>query len=539
MKWEILGSTKGKGEKQILNVLLKNRGLKAKKEKLEFFKPKNPSKITLKELEIDISSVKKAIKRIKEAKKKKEFVIVYGDYDADGICATGVMWEALHEFGLEVLPYIPDRFSEGYGINSESVSFLKEKYPNLALIVTVDNGIVANLAIDTANKLGIDVIISDHHQKGKKLPNALSIIHTDKICGSAVAYIFARELIKKVDDKLELAAIGTISDQMPLIGINRSLVKYGLEALNETKRPGLKSLFRQARIEKVGTNEVNYMIAPRINAMGRLEHGLDSLRLLCTKDVKKAEDLALNLGRVNIKRQGIVEEVISHARLKVTNQSVIVLASEEYHEGVIGLAAGKLVEEFYRPAIVISSKGKISKASARSISGFNIIEAIRKLEGLYLEGGGHPMAAGFSIETEKIAEFSKKINELSKELLTEEILSKKLRIDLEIGFENITQELYQKLTDFNPTGLGNPTPSFLTRKAELLEARTVGQGEKHLKLKLKQNEQTFDAIYFGGGNIYSKISPQIQIDVVYAVDDNTWNGNTSLQLKIRDCHLPD
>jgi single-stranded-DNA-specific exonuclease len=321
---------------------------------------------------------------------------------------------------------------------------------------------------------------------------------------------------------------------MPLIGINRSLVKYGLEALNETKRPGLKSLFRQARIEKVGTYEVNYMIAPRINAMGRLEHGLESLRLLCTRDAKKAEDLAQHLGRVNIKRQGIVEEVISHARLKVTNQSVIVLASESYHEGVIGLAAGKLVEEFYRPAIVISSKGKISKASARSISGFNIIEAIRKLEGLYLEGGGHPMAAGFSIETTKIAEFSKKINEMSKKLLTEEILSKKLRIDLEIGFEDVTKKLHQELTAFNPTGLGNPTPTFLTKRVELVEARTVGAGEKHLKFKLKQNEQIFGAIFFGGGEIYSKISPNIQVDVVYAVEDNTWNGSTNLQLRVRD-----
>ncbi|MDD4352679.1 MAG: DHH family phosphoesterase, partial [Candidatus Gracilibacteria bacterium] len=257
-----MGKKKIKGEKDIIDALLINRGIKTEKEKKEFFNPKDPSKITLKELGINKTSVGVAIKRINQAKKQKEFTIVYGDYDADGICATAIMWEALNEFGLEVLPHIPDRFSEGYGINSESVISLKEKYPNLKLIVTVDNGIVANKAIDTANKLGVDVIITDHHQKGSKLPKAFGIIHTSGICGAAVAYFFAKELIKKVDDKLELAAIGTIADQMPLLKINRSLVKFGLEALNETKRPGLKSLFRQSRVERIGTYEVNYIIAP-------------------------------------------------------------------------------------------------------------------------------------------------------------------------------------------------------------------------------------------------------------------------------------
>jgi len=530
MRWEILS----KKSKNIIKTLLKNRGIKSEK---EFFNPRYPGKIMANSLGLSKTQIKKAIERIKQAKKNKEKVIVYGDYDADGICATAIVWEALFALGIDALPYIPERFSEGYGLNASSISKLKTQDPKLKLIVTVDNGIVAYEGIKKAKELGIDVIIVDHHQPGNKKLNSYSVIHNSKVCGSALAYFFAKQLGKT--DGLELAAIGTIADQMPLAGVNRSIVKYGLGELNKTVRPGLLALFEISAITKVGTYEINYMIAPRINAMGRISHGFDSLRLLCTKDKIKALGLARHLDEVNRERQRIVEKVVVHARGKVKDEKIIILSHESYHEGVIGLAASRLVEEFYRPAIVLSRKKGISKASARSISGFNIIEAIRQLEDLYLEGGGHPMAAGFSIETKKIGEFSKRMGKIAKGLLTEEILAKKLKIDLELNFEEINPELVERIRQFEPFGLGNPTPTFMSREVELLNARTVGKDLSHLKLRLRLNAVVMDAIYFGGGGFYSKLTPGTKIDLAYQLEENVWNNNKSLQLKVKDLHLLD
>jgi single-stranded-DNA-specific exonuclease len=538
MRWEVLHKSKIKDTDSVVDILLKNRGIKNKK---EFFDPSDPSSISIKSLGVKESENKKAIERIKKAKKNKEFVIVYGDYDADGITATGVMWEALHSFGLDVLPHIPDRFEEGYGINPESVTSLKSKFPNLKLIVTVDNGIVAYDGIGTAKKLGIDVIVVDHHTKGTKKLGAFSEIHTTEVCGSALAWFFSQQLIK-LPNTLELAAIGTIADQLPLVGVNRSIVKYGLTQLNKTKRPGLLALFEESGIMTVGvpvnisTYEVGYIIAPRINAMGRLKHGLESLRLLCTKDKTKAKELAKSIGGTNSERQKIVEQVVILARKSVTDQKVIVIAGEDYHEGVIGLAAGRLVEEFYRPSIVLSTKGDISKASARSIPGFNIIEAIRTVS-LHLEGGGHPMAAGFSIETKMIAKFTKEINKYADKLLTEEILKKKLRVDCELGFDRMNYELLENLKQFEPAGLGNPGATFATRNVELIEVKAVGRESRHLKIKLRQGEHVFDSIFFGGGEMYPELSTEAKVDIVYSLEDNTWNGYKNLQLKIKDLNL--
>jgi single-stranded-DNA-specific exonuclease len=289
-------------------------------------------------------------------------------------------------------------------------------------------------------------------------------------------------------------------------------------------------------VENVGTYEINYIIAPRINAMGRLAQGIDSLRLLCTNRSDRAHELSKLLNDTNFERQKIVDKVVLHARQKVKNDNVIVLADENYHEGVIGLAAGKLVEEFYRPAIVFSIKGKIAKASARSISGFNIIEAIRNVN-LHSEGGGHPMAAGFSIETTKIAKFTKEINKYAEKLLTAEILERKLKVDCEINFEQVDYSLYNKLKEFEPTGLGNFTPTFVSKSVEIIDIRLVGAESKHLKLKLKQNGHIFDSIFFGGGGIYSKLVPGSKVNVVYSIEENIWNGYRNLQLKIRDIKL--
>ena len=554
MNWQVLhsGKDKAKNITDITDILLKNRGINTEKEKKEFFSPVNPFLIPLKTLNVSKTEVEKAIKRIKLAKSRDEHVIVYGDYDADGITGTATLWETLHELGVFVLPHIPERFSEGYGINAKSVENLKNQDPNLKLIITVDNGITAIKGIKKANELGIDVIIVDHHQKGKVLPSAHCLIYSDKVSGSALAWFFAREVVKnfqisdsrfQIQSRLELAAIGTIADQLPLIGINRSIVKYGLEELNKTKRPGFLALFKESGIENeigqvknIGTYEVGYIIAPRINAMGRLKHGLESLRLICTKDKVKAFEIAKNVGGTNTERQQIVEKVVLLARKNVTDQQIIVIAGEDYHEGVIGLAAGRLVEEFYRPAIVLSVKGKMSKASARSISGFNIIEAIRVVS-LHTEGGGHPMAAGFSIETNKIDKFTKEINKYAKKFLTSEMLSKKIKIDCVLDFDQVGEALLDKISQFEPTGLGNPGPTFMAEKVLMVGCKTVGREQRHLKLMLKQGEHAFDSIFFGGGEKYSKLVSGSTIGIAFQPEENVWNDSRSIQLKVKDLHF--
>lgn len=523
MKWKILN----KGKKDIIKSLLENRNLKTKQEIDTFLNPKNPNDIKIEELGIKKESVKKILKRLKIAKDKKEKIVVFGDYDADGVCATAILWETLYGLGFDAMPYIPDRFEEGYGIKSETFKNTKFEALNPKLIITVDNGIVAYDAVAKAKELGIDVMVVDHHQKGKKKLPTSYILHSTAVCGSALAWFLAKEL--GITNGLDLVALGTIADQMPILGINRSLVKFGLAELPKTKRIGLKSLFRDLKLENIGVYEVGYIIAPRINAMGRLASATDSLRFLCTRDLKKANDLNKLLNETNIERQKVVDEVLKKTLEKINEDKIIVI-SGEYHEGVIGLASGKITEKFYRPSIVLSVGESISKASARSINGFNIIEAIKKT-GLIIEGGGHPMAAGFSIETTKISEFRTKINEIGDKKLNDEVLEKKLKIDLELNFKLINKDLIKELKKFEPTGQGNYSPIFVSKNVKILESKTVGSDDKHLKLKLEQNGITFDAIWF---NNSQSLTVNNQYSVAYSIEENVWNNKTSIQLKIRD-----
>lgn len=544
-KWNVLYKSPIVDIKSLISVLLGNRGIKTARDKKEFINPKDPMKIKMSELNIDDGQIEKAIGRIRQAKKGKELVIIYGDYDADGITSTAIIWETLHEIGIEVFPFIPDRFEDGYGIKAKSVVNLKSRFAEPKLIITVDNGIVAHEGIARAKKLGIDVIVIDHHQKGPRMPDTPFIIHNTDVCGSTLTWFFCKEIYRRlgiknyesqIQEKLQLAAIGTVADQLKLLDVNRSIVKYGLTELNNSKRPGLLALFKEAGISEIGPYEIGFVIAPRINSMGRLKHGLESLRLLCTKNKLRGIQIADAVGKVNAERQKVVEDVVEHALSigKENTSGILVLADEKYHEGVIGLAAAKLVEKFYKPAIVISKSKEISKASARSIPGFNIIEVIRKLDKYYLEGGGHPMAAGFSIKTEKIEIFSKKINSIAKNLLTDEILQKNLSIDCNLNFSMINFDLLKEISLLEPTGMGNKEPVFVTRGVRLLDARFVGKENKHLKLKLKQDEHIFDSIYFGGGEMYSMLSPGSDVDIVYTIESNIWNGYKNLQLKIKD-----
>ena len=535
-RWEIINKTTADGlqtPEDILDVLLENRGITTKKAKDEFLNPPKLSTYSAVKLGIKKGQLLKAIKRVKEAVKQKEQILVYGDYDADGICSTAILWEALDSLGAKATPYIPSRFEDGYGINLKTVKRLKRKHKNLSLIITVDNGIVAFDAVECANELGIDVIITDHHEPKEKMPKAFGIVHTVKTSGSGVAWLFSRELIKKNGNAIELAAIGTIADQLPLVGFNRSIAKYGLEYLSKTTRIGLRKLFATAGLleKPIGTYEVNFQIAPRINASGRMAEGMDALRLLCTRSPGRAQKLAVQLNKLNMKRQKVVDDAIKIVEGSFSQEkSVLILYDEKYHEGVIGLIAGRLTEKYYKPAIVMSVKDDIAKASARSVTGFNIVEAIRASEELILEGGGHAMAAGFSIEVENIEKFSKKINKYSEPLLTSNVLDRKQRIDCLLHFSLINQKVYNTLSQLEPFGIGNPAPVFATKKARVVSQKLVGNGRNHLKLTLEEDVNRVDGIFF---NRDSEIKNDL-IDVSYRLSENSWNGNTNIEIMIKD-----
>ncbi|MBI4058916.1 single-stranded-DNA-specific exonuclease RecJ [Candidatus Microgenomates bacterium] len=554
-KWEILNKLKGQSAKlkveEIIKILLENRGIKTASQKEEFFQPIHPDKLTAEKFGIDPIQLKKTVERIKQAKKSKEKVIVWGDYDADGICGAAILWEALYYSGVNALPFIPERRTEGYGLNIARMKQLKEEDPTVGLIITVDNGIVAHEKVDTAKELGIDVIITDHHLPRQTKPKAYSILHTVSISGAGVAYLLARELkienlkLKIADDWLGLAALATIADMIPLVGVARSLVYHGLPVLQRTKRLGIMALFEVAgRPQKdLGTYDIGFILAPRLNAMGRLENALDSLRLLCTKNSAQARLLAQRLNQTNIQRQQMVVEAWTHAQTQVDGQKLIFVAHETYHEGIVGLVASRLVEQFNRPAMVIAKGAELSRGSARSITGFNIVELLEKGREFLVEGGGHPMAAGFTVKTESISLLAEVLQKETVNILTEEISLPKLKIDCEIPLESVNEKLTREVMKFAPFGIGNPEPVFATCGVMVDDARLVGGDRQHLKLTISQEpnsltaQQPMEAIGFGMGEMCGKLSPDKKVDIAYTVGIDTWSGNKRLQLKLRDIQV--
>ena len=414
-KWVIL--YEGKTD-DIIKILIKNRGLTNKKEIDEFLNPtlENLSigKVLIKKRELD-----RAVDRIKKNVKNKESMIVWTDYDVDGIFSGAIVWETLHALGCKVLPYVPHRIDEGYGLSKKGIDFVKKEY-SASLIITVDHGITAVEKIAYAKSQGIETIIIDHHLLPDKLPEVSAVVHTTSLCATGIAWFFADYLISKFphlnvkNDNLDLTAIATVADLVPLLGANRTLVYYGLKKLNKTKRIGLKALIKEAGTEgrELGVYEISHILSPRINALGRLAHALDALRLICTKDSERATGLARTLNITNNNRRLQTESATYHAISKVrkeTETKLLYISHKDYQQGIIGLVAGRLVEEFNKPAIVISEGIEYSKASARSINGFNIVEFIRQASDLLIDVGGHPMAAGFTVLTENIEKLKNRL----------------------------------------------------------------------------------------------------------------------------------
>lgn len=533
--WEILPQKKETigSSQELLDQLFINRNLDTEEKINKFLNPRLEDY----QDDLNIPGVEDAKKRILEAVKKEELIIIYGDFDVDGVCATAILYHTLSSLGAKVLPYIPHREKEGYGLSCEGLQKAFDK--GASLIITVDNGIVALKAADFANSLGLDLIITDHHTSLEKKPQALSIIHSTNLSGGGVAWVLAKSLLAEDDalELLDLVAIATVSDLIPLRGVNRSLVKLGIEKLNNTKRVGLLALFMEAGIERqeINTYHIGYIIGPRLNAMGRMEHALDSLRLLCTKDANRAHELAKILSKTNnLRKEKTLEAYVCARELcqikNEDNQKIIVLSSKEWGAGIIGLVAGKLTEEFGIPSIIISEGELFSKGSARTVNGVNIVETIRKCQDLLVDVGGHEKAAGFTVETSKIALFKAKLEEI---IASEKIeMVSKVKAEGIIDLKKISLLWVNQLTKFEPFGIGNQKPVFVSFKELVESARTVGEG-KHLKLKV----EGIDAIAFGMGNLIQTVKDGQPVDLAFYLDIDKFNGQEKVQLKIVDMKL--
>ncbi len=544
-KWQFLNQVKGQFTvDKVIKALLANRGLKTKISRQEFLQPKPVNKLTVQDVGLNEKELKRTTSRIQKAIKNKEKAIIYGDYDADGICATAILWEALNRLGLQVMPFIPNR-QEGYGLKNIRLQQFKEE--KISLIITVDNGIVHNLQAKKAKALGLDLIITDHHLQGKKIPDAFSIIHTTKLAGCGVAYFLARFLEKNITGQtdfnrdLDLVVIGTIADVVPLIGPNRSLVKTGLDCFAGNKRPGLKALFSLSglSLNDLSAWQIAFIVAPRLNASGRLEDPMQSLRLVCTRNRERAERLAWQIDGFNQERQKILEQTVLKARSLwlATDQKakLVFVADKDFHEGIIGLVAGKLAEEFSRPAIVATFDQRTVKASARSIDGFNIVEAIRQHADLLSSHGGHPKAAGLALPIEAFEQFRQLIVAFANDRLRDRDLKPLLRVDLPLKLAQIDLDFYRQLSQLEPFGEGNPEPLFAAFDLEVVQAGLVGKDKNHLQLTVKQLDGLpIKAIGFNCGSFYPSLTRGTSVDIAFNLLRNDFAGRTSLQLKIRD-----
>ncbi|GER69141.1 single-stranded-DNA-specific exonuclease RecJ [Weizmannia acidilactici] len=497
--------------------------------------------------------MEKAVRRIKKAIEREEPILVFGDYDADGVTSTAVMMTVLKELGAKAQFYIPDRFKEGYGPNE--AAFRRAAAEGFQVIITVDTGIAAVHEAAVAQELGITLIITDHHEPGPVLPEAYAIVHPKhpkstypfrELSGAGVAFKVAHALYGKVPEHLEeLACIGTIADLVPLLGENRLIAVKGIKRLRTTKRPGLAAICRCADINQAQINEetIAFALAPRLNVAGRLEHAALSADLLLTEDKKEAETLASAIDGLNKERQKIVNDITKEAIEMVGQEAeagarVLVAGKEGWNAGVIGIVASRLVERFYRPAIVLSfdSEKGLAKGSARSIDGFHMFNELSKCCDILPHFGGHPMAAGMTLSISDVGELRKRLNQQA-EALPEEIFVPVTKIGAEISAGEAGLEAIRELALLSPFGTANPKPLFLLDGVECPQTRQIGADGKHLKLLFSDGRNTLDGVGFGLGDLAPHISPGAKTSVVGELSINEWNNIRKPQIIVKDVKI--
>lgn len=555
----------------ILQILF-NRGLKTK-EDLRWF-------LSDEEEFLDpflFKDMKAAVALIIDHIKKRNKIMIFGDYDADGVTSAALLYDVFSILKASVDFYIPDRVSEGYGLNKKALDQIKAD--GFSLVITVDNGIRNKEEVDYAQSLGLDIIITDHHaypEKKANWPSCLIINPADKasgypfryLAGVGVAFKLASALILEsklgAEDKeiliertLDLTAIGTVSDMVPLIGENRLIVQRGLKVLDKTKRLGLLELLRVSGGEgKIDSFRLGFHLGPRLNAASRMKHANSALNLLISKDPSEARSLAEDLNDKNMERQEMTDNVLAAAesQLDVNNIPKIIivkdLSNNSWNEGVIGLVAGRLSEKYYRPVLVIVKTGETAiasdgqeyslyKGSARSIEGFSLVEALEDSKDFLYKYGGHPMAGGFSILAEEnVFAFIDNINSLAEKKISLDLLKPKIKVDAELNFSSINNELLELIERLAPFGQINTSPCFATFKLKIIDIVKMGKEEQHIKIRFLNHEdkemKSFWGISFGGADKYSNLKLGDTVDLLYSLEFNNFNGKREIQLRIMD-----
>ncbi len=550
------------GMSAILAQVLYNRGFTDPQDAARFLRADDLQSGALLKLKRSKSAqIDRAVARIRSAISRKELIIVYGDFDADGVTSTALLVQALRSLGAVVKPYIPHRVDEGYGLNAEAL--LKLARAGAKLVITVDCGIRSVQEVEDGRAYGLDIIITDHHSIGPDVPNAYAVINpklTDTeysepmLAGVGVAYRLAEALItvssnygknglKPVDplDLLDLVAIGTVADLAPLNSVeNRAMVKRGLAIINANKRLGLNALIEVAQMKSgmIRAEHIGYTLGPRINAAGRLASAMQAYYLLSSSEDKQAIELAQELQSLNTQRQELTRSAQEMIRQRLIEQGnldapLIFASDSSFQPGIVGLVAGRLTEEFSRPAIVMEEGAHESRASCRSIPQFDITEALDQCAALLVRHGGHAQAAGFTVLNSNIGALRERLTAIAEEALTGQDLRPMLDIDAELETRDLNLSLAEELTLLEPTGHGNPVPVFVSKGLKVIEARTVGKDDRHLKVKFaRPDANPLDGIGFSLGEWAGQMPNTV--DVAYQLEINEWNGNRSAQLVIQD-----
>ena len=491
----------------------------------------------------------KAVNRIRRAIEQGEFILVYGDYDADGMTSASILKETLEQLGAECLVYLPNRFTDGYGPNASVYKYFIEQQ-GISLIVTVDNGVAGHEAIDLAQSMGVDVIVTDHHSMPEVLPDAYAIVHPEHpkadypfkhLAGCGVAFKLACALLEEVQvELLDLVAIGTIADMVSLTDENRIMVQYGLEVLRNTQRLGLQELFEVAGISSSDLTEetVGFQLAPRLNALGRLDDPNPAIDLLTGFDDEEVHEIALMIQNKNEERKEIVQAIYEEAKSLVDpNKSVQVLAKEGWNPGVLGIVAGRLLEELGQTVIVLNIEDGRAKGSARSIEAVDIFEALDPHRELFIAFGGHAGAAGMTLEVEQLDALSEILETYVKDKGIDAKGKSKLYLDEELDLENLSLEAVKSYERLAPFGMDNQKPVFYIRDFQVENARSMGAGDSHLKLKISKGTANFEVVAFGQGAKATEFAQTKQLELAVTLSVNQWNGQTTLQLMMVDARV--
>jgi single-stranded-DNA-specific exonuclease len=540
----------------IMRQLLYNRGYKTDEAARQYLDAQPPPGSD----PMNMLGVPEAVERIWQAIQKDERIAVYGDYDADGVTATALLTDLLKKLGAQVQGYIPNRFDEGYGLNIEALDALQAG--GTSLVITVDCGIRSLDEAEHARRNGLDLIITDHHHPLQELPHALALVNPKQpgevypdqnLAGVGLAYKLACALLDKArasgyapadvidsEEYLDLVALGTVSDQAPLVGENRSLVRLGLEYIRRPRRQGVLSLIGAAQLNamQITADSIGFGLGPRLNAAGRLDSALAAMNLLLTQDLAEAAYLAQLLDNQNRERQQITREIQAHAeQLALAEEPDALLlfsADESYNPGVIGLAASRLMEQYYRPAIVAYHGAEFTRGSCRSIPEFHITKALDECADLLVRHGGHSAAAGFTVRNEHLSELVERLRLIAQRVLGDLDLRPTLHADAQVNLSELTPDLLNDLARLQPTGQSNPAARFVSRGVRVKSSRPVGKDSSHLKLTVTDGIITYDAIAFRQGHLYGSLPPYI--DLIYQFERNEYDGFASLQLNVQDIH---